>query len=345
MIKAVLFDLDGTLFDSSPGIFHSANYTMRALGFPECHDEKQLRKFVGPPLRECFRITYGTEEKYLDRCVEVYREEYKRVGMHLCYLYKGIKELLIALRSRGIKTGVCTLKYEVLAKAIFDEKGISDLFDVIRGTNDTGTITKSDCIVSAIKALKLKSDEVLMVGHTINDENGALTANVQFAGVTWGFGFEKKEDITSGFAVDNPKEILNIVFKGEEKMDISKISTAEAPAAIGPYSQAVVANGMIFCSGQIPIDPATGSIHGESAPEQATQCFKNIKAVLKAAGTSIDRVIKATVFLADMNDFASVNEVYAKAFEGAAVLPARSAVQVARLPKDVKVEIEVIALL
>ena len=74
MIKAVLFDLDGTLFDSSSGIFHTANHTMRVLGFDECHDEKQLRKFVGPPLRECFRITFATEEKYLDRCVEVYRD-------------------------------------------------------------------------------------------------------------------------------------------------------------------------------------------------------------------------------------------------------------------------------
>ena len=81
MIKAVLFDLDGTLFDSSSGIFHTANFTMRALGFEECHDEKQLRKFVGPPLRECFRITYNTAEEYLDRCVEVYREEYRKYSL------------------------------------------------------------------------------------------------------------------------------------------------------------------------------------------------------------------------------------------------------------------------
>ena len=127
-------------------------------------------------------------------------------------------------------------------------------------------------------------------------------------------------------------------------MEIVRIQTDKAPAAIGPYSQAVTFGDFIFASGQIPVDPATGLIDGESAAEQAQRCFSNIRAVLAEAGSSLTKVVKATVFLADMNDFASVNAVYEKAFSEASVLPARSAVQVARLPKDVKVEIEVIAL-
>ncbi len=127
-------------------------------------------------------------------------------------------------------------------------------------------------------------------------------------------------------------------------MSIKRIQTDKAPAAIGPYSQAVDCGNIVFCSGQIPVDPATGAIAGDDAPSQARQCFKNIAAVLKEAGLALDSVVKATVFLADMNDFASVNEVYAEAFSSCPVLPARSAVQVARLPKDVKVEIEVIAI-
>lgn len=127
-------------------------------------------------------------------------------------------------------------------------------------------------------------------------------------------------------------------------MEIVRIQTDKAPAAIGPYSQAVTFGDFIFASGQIPVDPATGLIDGESAAEQAQRCFSNIRAVLAEAGSSLTKVVKATVFLADMNDFASVNAVYEKAFSEAPVLPARSAVQVARLPKDVKVEIEVIAL-
>ena len=127
-------------------------------------------------------------------------------------------------------------------------------------------------------------------------------------------------------------------------MEIVRIQTDKAPEAIGPYSQAVTFGDFIFASGQIPVDPATGLIDGESAAEQAQRCFSNIRAVLAEAGSSLTKVVKATVFLADMNDFASVNAVYEKAFSEASVLPARSAVQVARLPKDVKVEIEVIAL-
>lgn len=126
-------------------------------------------------------------------------------------------------------------------------------------------------------------------------------------------------------------------------MEKIRIQTDKAPAAIGPYSQAVAAGDFIFASGQIPVDPATGLIDGTDTVTQAKRCFENIKAVLDEAGSSMDKVVKATVFLADMNDFAAVNAVYADAFAGCQILPARSAVQVARLPKDVRVEIEVIA--
>lgn len=126
---------------------------------------------------------------------------------------------------------------------------------------------------------------------------------------------------------------------------IEKIETKNAPAAIGPYSQAVKVGSFVFASGQIPVDPATGLVVEGTTADQARQCFKNIAAVLKEAGTDLSHVVKATVFLKDMNDFVPVNEVYAEAFKCSAVLPARSAVQVAKLPKDVGVEIEVIAAL
>lgn len=119
------------------------------------------------------------------------------------------------------------------------------------------------------------------------------------------------------------------------------ISTPKAPAAIGPYSQAIVTGNLLFSSGQIPIDPATGNIVEADITVQATQVFENIKAVLEEAGTSLDKVVKTTCFLSDMGNFAKVNEVYTKYFTKDA--PARSAVEVARLPKDVMVEIEVIA--
>ena len=118
------------------------------------------------------------------------------------------------------------------------------------------------------------------------------------------------------------------------------ISTENAPAAIGPYSQAIEVNGMVFTSGQIPVDPATGKI-AETVEEQAEQALKNVSEVLAAAGTDMEHVIKTTVFIKEMNDFAKINEIYAKFFTGA--FPARSCVEVARLPKDVLLEIEAIA--
>ena len=122
-------------------------------------------------------------------------------------------------------------------------------------------------------------------------------------------------------------------------MDI--ISTDRAPQALGPYSQAIRANGFIFCSGQIPIDPAAGAVTATTAADQARQAITNLQKVLEAAGSGLDKVVKTTVFLGDMNDFAAVNVVYAELFGG--TKPARSCVQAARLPKDVKIEIEAIA--
>ena len=120
------------------------------------------------------------------------------------------------------------------------------------------------------------------------------------------------------------------------------VQTKDAPAAIGPYAQAVVANGLVFCSGQIPINPRTGEIETASAAEQAMQVLLNLRAVLEAAGSGLGKVVKTTVFLTDIGDFPAVNKVYAEMFAGHT--PARSTVQVARLPKSAKVEIEAVAL-
>ena len=119
-----------------------------------------------------------------------------------------------------------------------------------------------------------------------------------------------------------------------------EITTNKAPAAIGPYSQAVVVGDMIYTSGQIPVNPQNGKIP-DGAVEQANQVFTNIKNLLESAGSSIDNVVKTTVFIKNMDDFAKINEVYQKYFTKP--YPARSCVEVARLPKDVLIEVEVIA--
>lgn len=119
------------------------------------------------------------------------------------------------------------------------------------------------------------------------------------------------------------------------------VSTALAPKAIGPYSQGIKAGSLLFVSGQVPLDPATGQIVAGDIAAQTHRVFQNIGEILKAGGASFDQVVRTTVFLADMNDFAAMNEVYATYFTSPA--PARATVQVSRLPKDARVEIDVIA--
>ncbi len=125
---------------------------------------------------------------------------------------------------------------------------------------------------------------------------------------------------------------------------IKDVLTQNAPQPIGPYSQAIEAGNMVFCSGQIPLHPETGAIVGTEVEAQTEQVMKNVLAVLEAAGTGLDRVVKTTIFLKSMNDFPKVNAVYGKyVTEAGGIAPARSTVEVARLPKDVLVEIEVLA--
>lgn len=126
-------------------------------------------------------------------------------------------------------------------------------------------------------------------------------------------------------------------------MNREVITTTKAPAAIGPYSQAIKCGNLVFTSGQIPLDPVTGELVSGDVRTQTRQVLENLQAVLSAAGSSLEKVIKTTVFIKDMNDFSAINEVYAAFFTQAP--PARSTVEVARLPKDVRVEIEAIGLI
>ncbi len=121
------------------------------------------------------------------------------------------------------------------------------------------------------------------------------------------------------------------------------VSTENAPGAIGPYSQAIKTGNLVFCSGQIPIDPETGEFVSSYVSEQTEQVLKNLSAVLEAAGTSLDAVVKTTVFLTDMGDFNAMNEIYGRYFNDNK--PARATVQAARLPRDAKVEIDCIAVI
>lgn len=138
------------------------------------------------------------------------------------------------------------------------------------------------------------------------------------------------------------KQQQSVYRKRVERMQRTQVKTEHAPAAIGPYSQAIKAGGMVFAAGQIPLDPATGQMISGGIQEQTERVLENVRAVLTAAGSSFEAVVKTTVFLKSMSDFAPMNEVYSRYFTGSA--PARSTVAVADLPRGALVEIECIAL-
>lgn len=146
------------------------------------------------------------------------------------------------------------------------------------------------------------------------------------------------DDFMRGFGLFVTMFILTFAASGQVKR---AVESPDAPKAIGPYSQAIIANGFVYTAGQIGTDPKTGTLVEGGIAEQTEQVLRNLAAVLKAAGSSLDNAVKTTVFLADMNDFAKMNEIYARFFKKP--YPARSTVEVARLPRDAKIEIEVVA--
>lgn len=343
MIKAVIFDFDGTVADSSEGIMESALRTVETIGYDRSlYTEDYLKRFIGPPLRDCFRITFSVPEERIEECVKTYRDFYNSDGMFRMKPYDGMKELLYSLRAMGIKTAVATNKMEELAVRCIKYLRMEDAFDSINGPLVDGGMTKAEVILNAVKSLGVEKDEVIMVGDTSNDEVGAGKAGVDFIAVGWGFGFSVSNPDGLELMKD-PSEILRRVMEINNKENgkmIERVDTPLGPKAVGPYSQAVKANGFMFVSGVLALDPESGNLVGESTREQAEQIFKNARAIISEGGGKIENTVKAVVYLKDIADFGAVNEVYAGAFKAAPVLPARCAFEVAALPKGGKVEIE-----
>ncbi|MDD3057244.1 MAG: HAD hydrolase-like protein [Sphaerochaeta sp.] len=189
--KLVIFDLDGTLMNTSAGIFSSANATVEKLGMKPEHDPSQLSKFIGPPINQCFVEVYNMDQALIEQAVALYRVEYDKNGRFNAEAYPNMKETLTALKEKGYQLAVGTLKHESLAQGMMTHFGFDHYFDSIRGSDLNSHLSKADIIRLVLNDLNVRAEDAVLIGDTIHDQKGAAEAGIAFIAVDYGFGFPK----------------------------------------------------------------------------------------------------------------------------------------------------------
>lgn len=206
--QAVLFDLDGTLLDTSEGILSSVKYTLDVMEF-EPIEEDYFETFIGPPIQHTLQKIYHLDDATRDKAAAVFREHYSTVDLCKAKMYDGVLETLTELKKNGIKIAVATYKREDYTKKLLDEFGISQYCDWIQGSDFAGKLTKTDIIELCLQNLNVEKRKVLMVGDTEHDLVGAQNAGVDFLAVTFGFGFH--DPLLSVDSVDAFSRLLSYV--------------------------------------------------------------------------------------------------------------------------------------
>ncbi len=194
MIKSVIFDLDGTLLDTSEGVISSVKKMIEHMGY-EIPDQEVLESFIGPPINKNLERLYDISPEDAMDAMNYFRSEYPKGDIFKAEHYDGMSELLATLKEKGFKVGVATYKREDMANNLLDKKGLAKYFDVIHGSNVASDMTKADIVNLTIRDLGAAPSETLMIGDSDNDAIGADEAGAQFLGVTYGFGFKGVEDV------------------------------------------------------------------------------------------------------------------------------------------------------
>ena len=205
-IRLVVFDFDGTIADTSEGIIDAHRYTLDHLKLPIPSDKK-LKSFIGGNLLNIYIENFDINDSEAREATRVYRDRYSENGIHMAKLYPNFKQMLIDLRSMGYMLGVATLKADVFANLMLKELGIDKYFNCICGIDDNDSRSKADLILRCCEICNCTNEQTVLVGDSINDYNGAIAANVEFIGVTYGFGFAN--DCNYDFIqVRDPSEIV-----------------------------------------------------------------------------------------------------------------------------------------
>lgn len=209
--KLVIFDLDGTLMDTSPGILLAVKDTIKEHGMPALSEEK-IRTFIGPPIQWSFEAQYGISKEEAQCMADTFRALYSTKHLLGAVPYPGIYDLLQALNERGMKSAIATYKREDYALRLLKHYHFDDYTDIMYGGDNDGTLKKHDIIQKCIDTAGVKNlNEVVMVGDTLHDSNGAKELGVDFIGVSYGFGFHGEDTKGIDFMANTTEEILKFV--------------------------------------------------------------------------------------------------------------------------------------
>lgn len=211
--NCILFDLDGTLLDTSRGVLKSIDYTINELGLAPLTEEKK-RTFIGPPIQNSFRNTYGLDDEMTARAAATFRNVYKDKFLLEADPYDGMYDFLKELRANGIKTAVATYKREDYTLRLLDALDISRYFDIIKGSDMEGKLTKADIVQYCVDGLSADKHDIVLIGDSVNDETGAQARGVDFIGVTFGFGYKTKDDVKNTvFVADTVRELRDYILE------------------------------------------------------------------------------------------------------------------------------------
>lgn len=205
--NCILFDLDGTLLDTSRGVLKSIDYTIHELGLPEITEEVK-RSFIGPPIQDSFRNTFSLNDEMTAKAASTFRNVYKDIFLLEADPYEGMYDFLKELKLRGIKTAVATYKREDYTLKLLDALDISKYFDIIKGSDMEGKLTKADIVQFCVDGLSADKSDIVLIGDSANDEKGAQARGIDFIGVTFGFGYKSKKDVKQAVCVVDTVEEL-----------------------------------------------------------------------------------------------------------------------------------------